>query len=1149
VTVEGGEVVIIRKGDTTGVGVTTKETNQVLNAGDRLRVGRNTRVSLLWSDKSVVRFDELTELEIVPPDSRETLFGLRLLKGFMSFFHRDAPGRIRVLSRGAPAGIKGTEFAMKVETVDNTERTTLYVIDGEVQFGYGPDPPVFRNGEGAVAEVGKPPVPIAGFVAHNVLQWCFYYPAVLDLADLPLTPAEQGWLGESLAAYREGDLLAALAKYPAAGEPGSDAERVYYAALLLSVGQVTRAEGMLSNLAPAEVSDRLPRLATALRQLIAAVKREIRPPTLDPQLSTEFLAASYYEQSRATGDDALQAALALAKRAVTNSPEFSFAWARVAELEFSFGRTDRALEALGKSLALAPTNARALALKGFLLAAQNKIGKAIEWFDRALTVDSALGNAWLGRGLCRIRRGNLRGGREDLLVAAALEPQRAVLRSYLGKAYADAGDNKRAGHELELARKLDPADPTALLYSALLHQQNNRINEGIHDLEESQELNQNRELYRSRLLLDQDLAVRSANLAQIYQDDGMDEVAVREAGRAVSFDYANYSAHLFLANSYDQLRDPNRINLRYETPALSEYLIANLLAPVGAGTLSPAISQQEYSKLFERDRLGLSSGTEYLSRGAWVQDALQYGTLGGTSYSVGASYRTDPGQRPNNDLEAFGLSLQLKQQMTPQDSIYLQAFYYDAEGGDLIQYYDQTQAKPALRTKETQEPTVLLGYHHEWNPGVHTLFLAGYVNDTVSVNNPTQDTLLVNRTPGGLDWVQPMFAEETYQSKLNIFSAEAQQIWETPNHTTVVGLRFQDGEIQTQNLQTVSDPNVIDFFPQGGAPAAQQDFTTDLLRLSVYGYQNWRILNPLLLTVGLTYDWITFPENFRAAPISNQKQTEDQLSPKAGLIWTPGKDTTVRAAYTRSLSGASIDQSLTLEPAQVAGFLQSFRSIMPESVGGAEAGARFETYGIALEQKFPTGTYLGLSGTILKSKVSRTFGVFEANLAGAADLGSTPEEIDYRERTLLFTCDQLIGNDWSVGLRYRLSHADLTDEFPEVMSGATLVDPFRSPQDLSATLHQLDFHTIFNHRSGFFGQFHAIWNIQDNHGYEPDISGDDFWQFNVIVGYRSPTPRRKVELTLGLLNLADQDYQLNPLNLYYELPRERTFMARLRFSF
>src|SRR5262249_33115 len=157
---------------------------------------------------------------------------------------------------------------------------------------------------------------------------------------------------------------------------------------------------------------------------------------------------------------ALTSALKLARQAATNSPDFGFAWARVAELEFSFGRTQRALDALNKSLALAPRNAQAIALKGFLLAAQNQTREPIETFNAAIAVASALGNAWRGRGLCRIRRGDLAGGREDLLIAAALEPQRAILRSYLGKAYGEAGDFKRAEKELELAKSLDPNDPT-----------------------------------------------------------------------------------------------------------------------------------------------------------------------------------------------------------------------------------------------------------------------------------------------------------------------------------------------------------------------------------------------------------------------------------------------------------------------------------------------------------------------------------------------------------------------------------------------------------------------------------------------------------------------------------------------------------------
>ena len=78
----------------------------------------------------------------------------------------------------------------------------------------------------------------------------------------------------------------------------------------------------------------------------------------------------------------------------------------------------------------------------------------------------------------------------------------------------------------------------------------------IRELEESASLNDNRAVYRSRLLLDQDAAVRGANLASIYSDAGLDDVSLREASRAVTYDYANYSDHYFLAQSYSQAEDP-----------------------------------------------------------------------------------------------------------------------------------------------------------------------------------------------------------------------------------------------------------------------------------------------------------------------------------------------------------------------------------------------------------------------------------------------------------------------------------------------------------------------------------------------------------------------------------------------------------------
>ena len=87
--------------------------------------------------------------------------------------------------------------------------------------------PALTNAEQAVAVLGQAPIRTAGFIANNALQWCFYYPAVLELRDLSLTAAEQQLLVASLAAYRAGDLLAALAECPADRQPASDPYRLH----------------------------------------------------------------------------------------------------------------------------------------------------------------------------------------------------------------------------------------------------------------------------------------------------------------------------------------------------------------------------------------------------------------------------------------------------------------------------------------------------------------------------------------------------------------------------------------------------------------------------------------------------------------------------------------------------------------------------------------------------------------------------------------------------------------------------------------------------------------------------------------------------------------------------------------------------------
>ena len=302
--------------------------------------------------------------------------------------------------------------------------------------------------------------------------------------------------------------------------------------------------------------------------------------------------------------------------------------------------------------------------------------------------------------------------------------------------------------------------------------------------------------------------MRSVNLARIYQEADLDEVGIREAVRAVNSDYANYSSHLFLANSYNALRDPNQINLRYETPTYAEFLLGNLLSPVNAGVFSPSISQQDYSRLFERDRFGVNSSTEYLSRGAWTQSGSQYGTSGNFSYDLEGIYRSDPGQRVNHDIEQQQLSLAVKQRLTPEDTLFGLVTYYQGDGGDLFQYYDPAAANKRLRTHEQQAPLLSIGYHHEWGPGSHTLFLFSRLQDTYKVNNPEATPLILGESGGVIGGVDPSFkAGQQYQSDLVIYSAEAQQVWQSGPSQLIAGLRYQHGDFSTHNVFNVPMEN------------------------------------------------------------------------------------------------------------------------------------------------------------------------------------------------------------------------------------------------------------------------------------------------------------------------------------------------------
>jgi FecR protein/Tetratricopeptide repeat len=841
----------------------------MLRVKDKVRTGEESRAAVRLGDLSVTRLDEFTTFEVGSPGAAGKKAGFDLKQGGAYFFSREKSQEVEIRTPAVNGSLKGTALMVRVDGA----RTRITVIEGEVVLSNRDGELALASGESGEAWIGMKPRRTAVVEARNIIQWALYYPGILTDEDLPLAGADADAMATSIAAYRRGNLPKAVELFPRGYAPQSAKGRVFRAGLLLAVGQVEDARKTLGTTL-ASHSGR-----NALEQVIAAVNLAERPAS-QPATASGWLAQSYYEQSRGR----LESARTAAREATRLARGSGFAWVRLAELEFSFGRTSAALDALARGRALSPENAQAAALQGWLHAAQNRIGPARAAFDDAIRLDGALGAGWLGRGLTSIRSGDMESGLRDIQVATVMEPNRAIYHSYLAKAFSDSGDPEKAARDLDFARQLDAGDPTPWIYSALENKAASRPNTAIRDLERALELTDNRRIYRSTFLLDQDRAVSNANLASIYQGNGMTDVSVREAARAITSDYASAPAHLFLANSYDALRDPRRIQLRYETAWFNELLLANLLAPVGGGSLSQYVSQQEYSKLFEQDGFGLSMTSEALTDGSLRATASQFGTFGNLSYALDTQYYYDNGHRPNNRLSRIESYAKVKLQLTPMDSVFLMAKYQDFESGDLLQRYDNGEAGREIRRagmaplkntrvlttdfRERQEPGLLLaGWHHEWSPGHHTLLLLGRLANEQAVTARETSQLVLSRDiatlfppnfplagrgladdpalraelsrlrgRGEITAAQSLALDSDYLASFEIFSGELNHIATFGPQTFVVGGRWQSGEFDTRHRFDGLSPGLA----QTGLfldPPAGSRVVSDFDRVSIYAYR------------------------------------------------------------------------------------------------------------------------------------------------------------------------------------------------------------------------------------------------------------------------------------------------------------------------
>ncbi len=509
-------------------------------AGDTIRTLERSRAALLLRNDSIARIDERTTVSLVGLEEERTSV-LDLIRGGGFFFNR-APSNLKVLTPFVNAGVEGTEFFLGVDD----RQTVLSVLEGRVAAVNDSGTLRVQAGHSAVAHSGRAPVFTTTVRPKDAVQWTLFFPPVSDYRLERISGAGEASrqaVRDSVELYRRGDLAGSFARLeqvsPTPGDPGF---YTYRASLLLNVGRVDEARSDLDRALDFDPADGD---AHALQSVIAVTRNDRenglrlarRAVELDPTSSSALIALSYAQQARFD----LESARKSLQKAVHVQPADALAWARLAEIELSHGRLGKAQDAARRSVSLDPELAHAQMVLGFAYLTQIRIHDSREAFHKAIRLAPADPMPRLGLGLALIRGGDLEDGRREIEIAAILDPKRSLIRSYLGKAFFEEKRDRQASEQLSSAKELDPLDPTPWLYDAVRKQTVNLPNEAFQDLERSMELNDNRAVFRSRLLLDQDLAARSVNLARIYDELGFSQKALTEGFKSLSSNPADFS--------------------------------------------------------------------------------------------------------------------------------------------------------------------------------------------------------------------------------------------------------------------------------------------------------------------------------------------------------------------------------------------------------------------------------------------------------------------------------------------------------------------------------------------------------------------------------------------------------------------------------
>ena len=1011
--------------------------------GDIIRVGESSRATIAFVDSGLrLTIEQNTDFSVRAP-RRPGRSLIDLIRGTILFITRQ-PRSLDVQTPFVNAAVEGTEFLVRVEA----NRAEVAVLEGTVAMENDKGRLVLTTGESGQALSGRAPQRV-DIRPRDAVRWALYYEPLLPAASLP-----------------------EIERVPAAQRDA--AYFVRRASALLAAGRVDEAR---NSLAEARTRDAKNSDAYALTAVIdvaenrrgEALENARQAVTLAPDSVTAALALSYALQARFE----LEAARDALARVIPSEPrpEHALALARLAELRLSLGDVGGAVDAARRSAELAPRLARSHAVVGFAELARVRTSAAKAAFERAIELESSNPLAHLGLGLAKIRDGDLAGGRAEIETAAALDVNDPVIRSYLGKAYFEEKRDELSAEQLALAKQLDPLDPTPWLYDAIRKQTVNRPVDALQDLQTSIELNDNRAVYRSRFLLDADLAARSANLASIYRDLGFEQRALAEGFVSLAEDPADFAGHRFLADTYSALP-------RHEVARVSELLQALLLQPINVtpvpvGQLEPSLfilegagpSQaafNEFNPLFTRNRVAVQASGLIGQEDIFGDEVTVSGVWDRVSFSAGQFHYGTDGLRENNEQDRDLANAFVQVQLSHATSIQGEFRTERTSVGDLFLNFDPTDFSPDQAVRQDSN-TARFGIRHAFSSNSQLIGSLYWQNQDASFS---ETIVLEDITVRGLS-----------VRDSEGFTGEVRHLYRADRFRITSGVgRFQSDRRREETQEVQLPP------PEPSFTISNQ-FTDDPEQTNAYVYADIDTVSNVTLTIGASADF--FKREF---------YSRNQFNPKVGLVWQPRPTTTFRVAGARTLN-RSVISSQTIEPTQVAGFSQLFAD------SEAEEGRQV---GIGVDHRFNRFVFGGAEYTRRNLRVPVET---EDELGRRVDV--LPRTDQFGRIYVYAVPDRRV----AVSVEYFVEDFDHTE-----FSGDAAF--------LKARTHRLAFGARYFHPSGALAWLKAVHIDQDGtfltRGF-PLEGTSSFWTVDAAVGYR--LPRRLGRVLFEVRNLFDETFR------------------------